>query len=379
MNEFKNALYKKIKQSVNNNYGIENYDEYRFGKYSNEIKKNKKITFFTIKNLKQIVKNIIGHHPEHRQYFIKANALIKDHLVGIDKIWNNISAKDKDVFIKLVAYMILGYTKVKLPRNNKAYWEAIEKAKKNSNPADTYDPKFMHFILEKFDLKPLGFDIKLYFSAIAIAIDYILEQYAYKSDSELIEVKSGDVVLDIGGCWGDTALYFAHKAGENGQVYSFEFIPENIKLFNINTAFNAHLSNRIKLVEQPVSDVSGDTIYYKDHGPGSRVEFKPFDLQTGTTTTISIDDFVKSNNIEKVNFIKMDIEGAEPAALKGAIETIKKFKPKLAIAIYHSFDDFVNIPNWILDLDLGYEIFIDHYTIHAEETICFARVKSTNK
>ena len=74
----------------------------------------------------------------------------------------------------------------------------------------------------------------------------------------------------------------------------------------------------------------------------------------------------------------MDIEGAEPIALKGAIETIKKFKPKLAIAIYHSFDDFVNIPNWILSIDLGYEIFIDHYTIHTEETICFARIKSNN-
>ena len=72
----------------------------------------------------------------------------------------------------------------------------------------------------------------------------------------------------------------------------------------------------------------------------------------------------------------MDIEGAEPSALEGAIETIKKFKPKLAIAIYHSMDDFVNIPNWILDLNLGYEIFIDHYTIHAEETVCFAKPRN---
>jgi hypothetical protein len=38
-------------------------------------------------------------------------------------------------------------------------------------------------------------------------------------------------------------------------------------------------------------------------------------------------------------------------------------------------DDFVNIPNWILNLNLGYEIFIDHFTIHAEETICFAKIK----
>ena len=69
----------------------------------------------------------------------------------------------------------------------------------------------------------------------------------------------------------------------------------------------------------------------------------------------------------------MDIEGTEPNALNGAIETIKKFKPKLAIAIYHSTDDFVNIPNWILDLNLNYELFLGHFTIHSEETVCFAK------
>ena len=69
----------------------------------------------------------------------------------------------------------------------------------------------------------------------------------------------------------------------------------------------------------------------------------------------------------------MDIEGAELLALEGAIKTIIKFRPKLAIAIYHSMSDFVAIPYWILNLNLGYEIFIGHYTIHAEETICFAK------
>ena len=69
----------------------------------------------------------------------------------------------------------------------------------------------------------------------------------------------------------------------------------------------------------------------------------------------------------------MDIEGAETAALEGALNTIRKFRPKLAIAIYHSSRDLVLIPNWIIDLKLDYEIFLGHYTIHSEETICFAK------
>jgi FkbM family methyltransferase len=181
--------------------------------------------------------------------------------------------------------------------------------------------------------------------------------------------------MDLGACWGDSALYFAWKTGEHGKVYSFEFIPDNIKLFNLNISLNPYLKKQIELIQQPVSNKSNDEIYFIDNGPGSRIEYAPFVGHKGQATTISIDDFVTNNNITKVDFIKMDIEGAEPAALKGAIETIKKFKPKLAIPIYHSMDDFVSIPNWITGLNLGYKLYMNHYTIHSEETVIFAKVE----
>jgi len=152
-------------------------------------------------------------------------------------------------------------------------------------------------------------------------------------------------------------------------------IENQLKLFELNTTLNPSLKKKIELIRNPVSDRSGEEIYFNDKGPSSRIEFQPFDEQTGQSTTISIDDFVKSNNIRRVDFIKMDIEGAEPLALYGAIETIKRFKPKLAIAIYHSMDDFVNIPSWIIDLNLGYRLYLGHYTIHSEETVIFAKVE----
>ncbi|PVX46608.1 FkbM family methyltransferase [Flavobacterium sp. 103] len=381
MSDFKKALDKKIIHSLKNNYGIENYDEYRFGKYpvSNNdaipVKVKKPINLS--KELKKAVKKIIGYDPYVNIYLANAHNLMAPYADHIKKIWNNISTNDRELLVSLIAYKILGYKKVKLPRNNSSYWEAIKTAKTLSNPKDTYDPHFMHFILEKFDLKPIGFDVNFYFSEIGIAIDYIIEQYTYKvNNKSIVAVESGDTVLDIGGCWGDTALYFASKTGENGKVYSFEFIPDNIKLFKINTSLNPILESQIELVPNPVSNISNQTIYFKDYGPGSRVEFEPFEAQTGTAATISIDDFVKSNTINAIDFIKMDIEGAESLALEGTLETIKRFRPKLAIAIYHSMDDFFNIPYWILNLDLDYEIFIGHYTIHAEETICFAKPRN---
>ncbi|NJM81008.1 MAG: FkbM family methyltransferase [Flavobacterium sp.] len=138
-------------------------------------------------------------------------------------------------------------------------------------------------------------------------------------------------------------------------------------------AFNPVLKEKIELIERPVSDSSNNNIYFKDNGPGSSISFSPFDEQTGAAKTITIDDFVNFKENIKVDFIKMDIEGAEIIALQGAIETIKKYRPKLAIAIYHSIEDFATIPNWILDLNLDYEIYLGHYTIHAEETVCFAK------
>jgi FkbM family methyltransferase len=374
MKEFKQLLEHKIVESLVNNFGIENFDEYRFGKYSTFLEQN---SLSVLDRLKNIIKTIIGYQTPKPSYVEYALKLVQPYEDSISVIWSKIGEFEKDLLVSLIAYRTLGYTKIKLARNNQDYWDAIEKAKQLANNEDKYDPHFMHFILEKFELNPIGYNVKLYFSEIAIAIDFIIEQYALKREGKkIISADEGDVVLDIGGCWGDTALYFASKVGENGKVYSFEFIPDNIKLFNINTSLNENLLPRISLIQQPVYNEPNVPIYFKDNGPGSSVQFQPFDGQSGETITTTIDSFVNEKKLSKVDFIKMDIEGAEMSALEGGIETIRKFRPKLAIAIYHSLDDFFNIPNWILALGLDYEIFIDHYTIHAEETICFAKPKA---
>ena len=385
MNNFKLSLQSKIKLSLSNNYGVENYDEYRFGKLP--IILVEKIA--VIKRIKRKIKKLIGYKKiiiERQNIDIINNeaesiknafeSMIQNYGVKLRQVFELLNIENQNLLVDIIAYRILGYKKVKLPLNNKKYWDAIEIGNSLVDKNDTYDPHFMHFILEKCDLNKIGYNIQLYFSALGVVIDFIFEQYAYKSaDKTIVEVEKGDIILDVGACWGDTALYFASKTGELGKVYSFEFIPDNIKIFNLNIDLNPTLKNQIELVQHPVSNKSETKIYFKDNGPGSIIEFEPFEEQTGYTTTLSIDDFVTRNKISKVDFIKMDIEGAEPIALEGAIETIKKHKPKLAIAIYHSMDDMVNIPNWINDLNLGYKLYLGHYTIHAEETVIFAKVE----
>lgn len=68
----------------------------------------------------------------------------------------------------------------------------------------------------------------------------------------------------------------------------------------------------------------------------------------------------------------MDIEGFEMKALNGAINTIKKYKPTLAICIYHKYTDFIDIPEFILNLNLGYKLYVRHHSNNFTETVLYA-------
>lgn len=85
----------------------------------------------------------------------------------------------------------------------------------------------------------------------------------------------------------------------------------------------------------------------QDRGPASKDSSEKIVFEgavEGTCTTAAIDQTVESLGLDKCDFIKMDIEGAELDALKGAEKTIRKFRPKLAICSYHGVDDFRSIP-----------------------------------
>lgn len=71
-------------------------------------------------------------------------------------------------------------------------------------------------------------------------------------------------------------------------------------------------------------------------------------------------------------FIKMDIEGAEQNALAGAEKTIRRNRPKLAICIYHSDEDMLDIPERVLALNMGYKLYVRHHFGTICETVLYA-------
>lgn len=361
-------LINKVNDSLSNNYGKSNYWEIQYGNYySDEGSLNRKI--------KELVKSFVRpliEAPKKKAAIDKLNNFIDKYESDYNRLFEQIDSDSQKIMIELIAYKLLGSDKVKLSTNTKEIWEQLEKVKLLEDSTDTVQHQNIPDLeLTRFNLNSIGFDIDFYYLPNGVMIDFVSEQFAYKKNGVVIEAKEGDTVFECGACWGATALYFSEKVGEKGNVHSFEFIPENMRLYKLNMGLNPKKKN-IRLVENPVFDVSKKNIYFTDSGPSSVFSFEPFEGYKEKSQTIAIDDYVQDNNITKVDMISMDVEGAEQPALRGAIETIKKFKPKLAISIYHSDDDFVQIPNWILDLDLGYKVYINHYTIYAHETVCFA-------
>lgn len=367
---FRSMLTNKVNESLKNNYGQHNFWSIQYGNYytdSGTLKRKLK------EILKPAIKPII-ERPKKREAFLKLQRFIDTYEEEYNLLFTRIDENSKQIMVELIAYKLLGSDKVKLSTNTKKIWEDLELVKNIENKVDTIQHRNIdHLQLSRFDLSSLGYDIDFYYLANGVMIDFVNEQFRYNISGKIIEAEPGDVVLECGACWGASALYFSHKVGVSGEVHSFEFIPENIRIYRENMKLNPSKSN-IRLVEHPVFDSSNKEIYFTDAGPSSVFSFEPFDGYSEMSQTISIDDYVMQNSLQKVDMLTMDVEGAEQPALRGAIETIKKFKPKLAISIYHSDDDFVQIPNWILDLNLGYKVYVNHYTIYGHETVCFATI-----
>ncbi|NNL66675.1 MAG: FkbM family methyltransferase [Myxococcales bacterium] len=196
-------------------------------------------------------------------------------------------------------------------------------------------------------------------------------QYFLERGDVRIQPESGDVVLDCGGGVGDTAVLFAECVGAQGHVYTFEFVENNLDIARMNREMNSHLEDRMTTVERAVWSRSGQAVRYNDQSVSTRVS------EDGAceASTIALDDFVAENGIGRVDFIKMDVEGAEREALRGATRILREHEPRLAISAYHLLDDLYVLPQLIHEINPAYEFRLDHHTIHREETVLYGRVR----
>lgn len=163
--------------------------------------------------------------------------------------------------------------------------------------------------------------------------------YGYTDGAFDVTVKEGDVVIDAGAWIGDFSAYAAAK---KAVCYAFEPLSETYALLQATAAMN----NTDKIYIVPVDKGLSDKIGWASmdtcgdaSGEGARLENVATKAEKGGIAVTTIDEFVQEQGLQRVDFIKADIEGAERDMLRGARETLKRFAPKLAICTYHLPDD----------------------------------------
>ena len=362
------ALTKELIKNLPNWYGSDNWDievlPYR------ESFKDRIFTWIRFMN-GALCKDITFVKQTDFDQAQNSLASFENSLSGLACLYQLLQDKpSRSLLITLLAHRKMGYRKVKLPLNTPDYWAMRKFAFTLVKSRENIKLKFRDFVLQRMDLSKVGFPFEIYFNPGGTVVTFILKQYEYQKKTPGIKAQTGDYVIDAGGCWGDTALYFAHTIGPQGKVYTFEFSPDNLEVLNRNLEINPEHAKRIEIIPRALWNMSGEEITYLVNGPATSLNKGNAGLSS--VSTISIDDFVKEKGLPRVDFIKMDIEGSELKALQGAEQTLRAFRPTLATSIYHKDDDFVEIPQYLESLDIEYEFYLDHFTIYRSETILFA-------
>ncbi len=134
-------------------------------------------------------------------------------------------------------------------------------------------------------------------------------------ETELVqkEVKKGYTVIDIGANIGYYTLLFAKLVGKEGKVYAFEPEPNNLHLLKKNIEINNY--QNVIIEQKAVSDTTKNVnLFTAKQGIGEhRINFSWFGNNGIEVKAIKLDDYIN----EKIDFIKIDIEGAEYNALLG--------------------------------------------------------------
>lgn len=182
-------------------------------------------------------------------------------------------------------------------------------------------------------------------------------------DNHIFKISDNEVFVDGGGFDGDTIDEFVEfTKGKYKRIYSFE--PQKDKAQTIKDKLWRY-GEKVVLFEKGLYDCAAEL--YFDAGDdmlSGRIEEAPTD---NVISTIDIDSAIH----EEVSFIKMDIEGAELKALQGAAGTIKRYKPKLAICIYHKPEDLWEIPRYIDSLVPEYKFFVRHFGWRYTSTVLY--------
>ena len=165
-----------------------------------------------------------------------------------------------------------------------------------------------------------------------------------------LRLNNNESFLDLGAYNGDTVADFVNRVKDYNRIIAVEPDKKTYKKLTLNTQ---NLKN-IELLNKCISSYCGVGGFAMNSGRNSVIS------ENGTETEfVTVDSILKGRD---VSYIKMDVEGEEVGAIKGACGSIKHCKPKMLISCYHRTDDLITIPKAVLGIRDDYKIYMRHFS-----------------
>lgn len=182
--------------------------------------------------------------------------------------------------------------------------------------------------------------------------------------SEPVRLTDHEIFVDCGAYDGDTIRSLLRNTdGTYEKIYAFEPDDDNFRALQKNLRETG--VTRVELIN--AGSWSGkDTLQFVSNGNMASI------VPTGGDFSVAVDSIDNVMQGAPVTYIKMDIEGAELEALRGAAQTIKAHRPKLAICAYHKPEDLITLPQYIKSLASGYRFYLRHHQYMSWEMVLYA-------
>jgi FkbM family methyltransferase len=228
-----------------------------------------------------------------------------------------------------------------------------------SRLANTIHSFLNRLATERYPILPCGGVLK----GFRMRVDWQLHRsFAYGSwEPEVVRsiqdhVHSGMRVLDIGAQSGFYSLVLSRLVGPEGMVFAFEPLPANFRVLEENLSLNS--IQNVMIRREAVSDFSGNIRFEFPREEVSLIAGPLLESDNRgafQVPAISLDDFARQTG-QPIQFIKMDVEGAETAVLRGAVQTLKAFHPSMVVELHHDHPQDGLHPAITLLEQLGYQI-----------------------
>ena len=228
-------------------------------------------------------------------------------------------------------------------------------------------------VLEGFDLLDDDISRQVYHDCLAYRLNFDPESLGdpdserHYLPSDLPPPASPMRLLDCGAFTGDTISLFLRNGIQLEAVVAFEPDPLNYALLCANVAGFANQLGQSLLVPCGTGDRTRMAGFSAGAGAGSAIGGESI----ATIQVVALDDILASFS---PTFIKLDIEGAEPLALRGAVKTIRRSLPRLAVSVYHSPDHLWTILKLIRELEPRYRLALRHHQRNGFDIVAYAFV-----